>query len=277
MTNRNVIRMLTAVVLASGAVAAAAYLVLRSKSDAEPETAEPAPVQRPKPIADATSGGGDSAEGDMEVKKARRERRKRNLLERAVVRQIPLEERDDLTESEKDIVRKIESAVDAEDIEAMRAILPEVAASTNSEVRSEAVDGLGWIGSKALLDLLPFMADPDPAIAQDARDNWVNALADVSEKRRVRLVEDTMKIITDREALEDIVNEFDDCDEIAAIQALVNIIATGTPTQAEVAKEEYEFITGEEYTTFEDAEQWLKDNYDFDEPDEDEPAPDQAS
>jgi len=217
-------------------------------------------VEKDRRIGDADAEKPTAAPSEeLSADEKRKLRRERSAKARPVAESI--DSRDDLTSEEKTILKSIEDAIDEDDLAALRKVLPAASASSNPEIRSELVDALGWFGDKAVLDLLPFMADKDSEVAESALAHWSSAVSDVGEKRRAKLVEETMKILTDKETLEEIVDQLDDLDDVRAIQVCVNLIESGNENAAEVAREHYEFVTGEEYTTFEAAEEWLKENY----------------
>ena len=60
------------------------------------------------------------------------------------------------------------------------------------------------------------------------------------------------------EALGEIASELVGMDDQLAVQTLVNVIGGESKTGRRIAKETYETVTGEEYTTFEAAEAWLR-------------------
>lgn len=185
-------------------------------------------------------------------------------------------ERTDLNETERAQLLAINDALDSDNLEDLLKILPDAAVSTNVEVRSDLVDALGWFGKSAIIDLLPFMADPDEEVAQAAMDHWTTALGEINnERRRCELVEKALTILSNEEALEAMLLEISDCDDLLVMQTLINVIEADGASAAstKVALSHYEFTTGEKYTTFENAEAWLAENYDQpDEDDDDEPA-----
>ncbi len=175
--------------------------------------------------------------------------------------EVELED-DDMAPEDAKRMEAIADALEKDSFAAVSALVADVQTSTNAEVRSELVDALGTFGAKALVDLLPFMADPDADVAESARSEWTMALGEVAnESAKCRYIEEAMKILTDEDTLEEMVTELTDCDERLAIQTIVNVIASGTPQAIASAKEQYEFITGEEYTNMADAETWLQENY----------------
>ena len=188
-----------------------------------------------------------------------------NVKKQAMPRpRVTTDERDDLTPEEKRQMTAIEEAMDEENLEKLRAILPAAAASKNTEIRSELVDGLGWFGKKAMNELLQFMADPDEDIRESAVDNWTSALSEIEDdKTRADIVESAMMVVTDENALDSMTSELTGIDEKLALQVIINVVESGKapPEAAAAAREEYEFITGEEYTNVDDANKWMSENY----------------
>lgn len=246
-------------------IAAAAYFVFFAKWG-EPRghlEAQDGGVQGSALIAEKTPGAKSSADAAGVNKK---QKRKVKIPTESGVIEIE-EAEDDMAPEDQKRMDAISDAMDEDDFAAVTALIPDVQTSTNAEVRSEMVDALGSFGKKALVELLPFMADPDSEVAENARDQWTMALSDVtSERSKCKYIEAAMGILTDEEALDSMMTELTDCDDRLAIQTIVNVISSGTPQAVAAAKEQYEFITGEEYTNIADAEAWLQENY---EPDED--------
>ncbi len=171
---------------------------------------------------------------------------------------------DDMSPADRRLMDAIEQGRDDDDLDRLVKIIPEVLASTNAEVRAELVDAIGWFDVKGMNHLLPFMADPDDDVRESAIDNWTSALGEVEdEKMRAQMVGAVMQVLTDQDALESMVNELIDMDERVALQTLVDVIEGGkaAPQGVATAREQYEFLTGEEYTNIDAANQWLAENY----------------
>ena len=112
--------------------------------------------------------------------------------------------------------------------------------------------------------LLPFLADPDDDVRQSAIDSWTSSLGEVEdEKMKAGLITAVMQVMKDEDALESMTSELIGMDEKIALQVLVDVIEGGKASKQAVAaaKEQYEFLTGDEYTTVEAADKWLAENY----------------
>ncbi|MGN0854740.1 MAG: hypothetical protein ACI4R9_04390 [Kiritimatiellia bacterium] len=181
------------------------------------------------------------------------------------IAKISYSDREDLSAEDKRRLTAIQDALEKEDLPALIALLPEVAKSANDEVREEMVDALGWFGERAMLELLPFMADRNEDVAQSAMDNWTTALADVENQReKVALLESAMHVIRDEDGLESMIMELGDCDDVLAMQTIINLISSPNAKASRVAREHYEFVTGEPYVDVATAEQWVRENCELD-------------
>ena len=197
-----------------------------------------------------------------------RRRMDRGKRTRPAVEDVP-EDDDDMSPDDRRLMEAIEQGQSDEDLEQLVKVIPEVSASTNAEVRSELVDALGWFGVQGMNHLLPFMADSDDDVRESAIENWTSALGEVEDEgMRAQMIGAVMQVLKDEDALESMTNELIDMDEKIALQTLVDVIEGGKAAQqgVAVAREQYEFLTGEEYTTVEAANQWLVENYEPPEP-----------
>ena len=187
----------------------------------------------------------------------------RNSLRRGIRPNIDmLAVRTDISEADRRLMQSIQSALDAENYESLIAVMPEVKASANAEIREDFVDALGWFGPEGMLEMLPFIADRDESVAESASGHWELALNQVDDsKDKCMLVESAMSVIRDRDSLDTMAQELVSCDEVDALQTLINLIDGPNQAAAEIARERYEFITDERYSGVEAAEAWLQANY----------------
>ena len=253
-------------VVMAAAVVAAVVIVRGGKSPADaPGAVDTGAARRPGSAMERPANHAEeSALGKGKRSKPTAEEVKALRAQRRAMRQTT-EDRTDLTPDEKRVMLAIEKALDDESLDDLKKALPEAAASKNVEIRSDLVDALGWFGKEAMNDLLPFMADPDEDVRSSAIDNWTSALGEIShEKTRADVIESAMMVVDDEDALESMTMELNDLDELIAIQTIINVVESGKapPEAVAAAREEYEFITGEDYTNVEDANKWMEENYD---------------
>lgn len=217
----------------------------------------------PRAVGEPVSRRPASARSPTSRKRADRKRRPRRV-DMAGADLDDGGDEDEMSPEDRRLMDSIEQGRDDDDLDRLVKLIPEVSASTNAEVRAELVDAIGWFDVKGMNHLLPFMADPDDDVRESAIDNWTSALGEVEdEKMRAQMVGAVMQVLTDEDALESMVNELIDMDERLALQTLVDVIEGGKAASQGVAaaREQYEFLTGEEYTTIDAANQWLAENY----------------
>lgn len=175
---------------------------------------------------------------------------------------------DGFTPEERDLSKRIEAALDDENLDNAIACAKEALNCKNAEIRQAMVDTLGWFGVKGLPELTPFMVDPDEDVRDSAMNEWSMALSEIDDdQEKLGIVEMAMSVLTDEDALEDISGEYVGADEKLAVESLLRIIEGGGSEQGVAkAKEMYEFVTGDEFTDRAAAEKWIAEEY---QPDDD--------
>ncbi len=173
------------------------------------------------------------------------------------------DEDDDFTPEERALSKRIEAALDEEDLNKAVACAKEALNCQNVEIRQAMVDALGWFGAKGLPELTPFLADSDEDVRDSAMNEWSMALSDIDdEPEKLGVVEMAMSVLTNEDALEDISGEYIGADEKLAVESLLRIIEGGGSEQGIAkAKETYEFVTGDEFTSRAAAEKWIAEEY----------------
>ncbi len=174
------------------------------------------------------------------------------------------DEEDDRTPAEKALSDRIEKALDEEDLNAAIACVGDAQRCSVVEIRQAMVDTLGWFGEKALPELTPFLVDADADVRRSAMDEWTMALSSIEDDNdKLGVVELAMGALSDEEVLEEISKEFIGVDEKLAVESLSRIISSGgSEAGVAKAKETYEFVTGDEWVSIEDAVRWIAEEYD---------------
>ena len=179
----------------------------------------------------------------------------------------------------------VQKALDEEDFKAVVEAAKVSLQSENPEVRENAIDALGWFGAEALPELTTCMADKDEDVAQSAMHQWEYALADIEDAReRLVISVAALATITDKDALESISGQFsnsateyidDEEDEekamvnrVEVVQALLDLMDDGDERHAQVAEETYEDITGNKWLGVDEAEKYLRDPDNYEEPED---------
>ena len=167
----------------------------------------------------------------------------------------------ELTEQERKVFDDIQAAMDSDDSAQVRKLCATITAASKRELREQAVVALGWFDGETMAELTPFLVDPDESIASDALFQWQESLNQISsDAQKASLIASAMNILTDDSALDQLSLLYAGLDERIAVQSLVGVISGSNAPGVEKGKEMYEHITGENYTTPEAAEKWLKDN-----------------
>ena len=172
---------------------------------------------------------------------------------------------------EQEIMTKASEAIENDDLETARSLSELAVNSKNKELRESVVDTLGWFGKDAMAELTPYLSDPDVEIADSAKSQWMDALQELDDERQIAgVVESALKSLKDKDMIEEVADELDGIDELAAIQVIVNVIeSSASPVAKEVSKEVYNSITDEDWNGIDAAENWLQENYEPPDADDD--------
>lgn len=154
----------------------------------------------------------------------------------------------ELSPKDQKLIDTIQDALDEEDFKSVKARVEDAAKSESAEVRQRAVDALQWFGPEAMPELTLFMADADEDVREGACSAWTMALSQVEDPQtKGDLVLAAMEIVRSRDALEMMVMEINDLAEPKQVEILKTLISGKNATAAAVAREHYEFVTGEPY------------------------------
>ena len=137
--------------------------------------------------------------------------------------------------------------------------------SKEAAVRSDVVAVLGMIGIKALPELTEMMDDGEKDISKEAFQQWMAALDELeTDDLKQQMLTAKMMALEDMDTLEECAMAFSGMDEAVVINGLLPVIESNNPIASKVAREHYEHVTGEEYTTADAAkklaEQLINDN-----------------
>ena len=244
-----------AIISSLAAVAALCVaLLLAGRKDGDDSPKEPPQVERvdaKRPVKVSSRPSRKPLRDDMAKRNAK------------PVLSVAEDDDDGFTPEERALSKRIEAALDEEDLNKAVACAKEALNCPNAEVRQSMVDTLGWFGAKGLPELTPFLADADEDVRDSAMNEWSMALSDIEdEAEKLGVVEMGMAVLTSEDALEDISGEYIGADEKLAVESLLRIIEGGGSAEGiEKAKETYEFVTGEEFAGRAAAEKWIAEEY----------------
>lgn len=167
--------------------------------------------------------------------------------------------------TEKKMLNDLQLALDEEDINKMRLAVPLLAKSASPDVRSRVVESLRYFKQKALPELRSMLADTDPDVAREASDGWQDAVEQIADETiKGQELVDGMSRMTDVDTLRESIMGFYEMDDGVALGYVMQLITSGNPAAAAVAREGYEHIAGDPYSTPEAGqrfiEEWRKNN-----------------
>jgi len=185
-----------------------------------------------------------------------------------------------LTAAERALLEELQNGVDANSLRRVAKTAEKIQKLIREKgeknvpvlLRSEAVEALGWFLPDSLADLLPFMADSDSDVLDDALTQFESALDDseIGDRNLSDIVKSFAKVIDNEDALDALFMCVEnDMRNSIAVETYREILKTGSPAAKSRVWESVEDFTGEDEVTTEAAlEDWLKENPDDDDDEE---------
>lgn len=168
-----------------------------------------------------------------------------------------------LSAEDQKLMDDLQAASDDENFKSVCKYAALAAKSASPEVRAQAVETLQWFGQEALPELTMFMADADDDVRDAACNAWQMGVSQIEDpKLRGETALAGMKVVRDRDHLDSMVMEIDNLPNSRQIRILQELIRGENSTAASVAREHYEFVTGEKYEGPAAARKWLSENPD---------------
>jgi flagellar basal body-associated protein FliL len=162
---------------------------------------------------------------------------------------------------EQKIADAMQERLDEDDAGEALKLARKLLKATDREIRSEVVATLGWIGVKALPELSVMLGDEDEQVSDEALEQWLINIDEIEDhKAKAKMLTLAMGLTQNEDTLHSIVMEFSMIPEDIIVRSLVNVIQGQNKPAVNVAREEYELITGETYTTPGAAEKWIREN-----------------
>lgn len=200
-------------------------------------------------------------EREEEAKRQAEERRKAmKLLAQEWEREQKL-----LSPAEKKILDELNEAMCGDDFETVSFAAEELAKSANPVVRRMVVDAISWFGERGLPELTPFLVDENEEVASLAKERWSLGVGEIEDdQEKATMAKLGMLYVTDEDSLTSFMGDLTTVsDDLVIMQTLVDLIEEGTPESAAVAREQYEWMTGDAWTDIDAAESWLQENYEM--------------
>lgn len=202
----------------------------------------------------------EAARKDREARRAERRKAKSEKGERLNDDgSIDTGEYDAFSGKDRQLAKDMDAAFWDDDMEGAIALAASAISSDNVELREKAVECLAWYDVDGMAALTPFLTDPDEGIAAKAIAAWTDALTHVDDdNERADIVRLMAKELKSAEAISNMLIATGNTSDLATMQIIVDVIDCGTEEAMAAAKDHYEFMTGEEFTTLEAAEEWLR-------------------
>lgn len=199
-------------------------------------------------------------------------------LKGLIHRSTPEEE---YTPEEQRLSDAVQAALDADDFEGVVKSAREALASSREEIREEAVDALGWFGEKAIAELTKALSDKSESVADSARSHIETALTGMYDQEQAFMLaasylaafsdnKDAVTMLSgvmtsaatqlidpdDPDSIEDVAKAKQN--RLGIVEHLEDLMKLGESGSA-VAKEVYEEVSGEAWSSPEDAVKWAND------------------
>ena len=206
-------------------------------------------------IAKGSNAGGRRrrAKGTNDVAQVKRKKARIKMVE-------------DYSPKERRLADKLQDASDDNDLGKIRKAVSDIMAQKNPELKKEAIGALGFFGKNAIKDLMAFLSDSNQGVVDSATDTIAQAIDDMEDDEsdsKAEFIESILSIkgLCGKDVVERFAGQLESLgasNERLSVQTMVNLIEDKNVEEIVRArmKEAYQYITSEEYTTFEAAEKW---------------------
>lgn len=160
-------------------------------------------------------------------------------------------------------VTRLQTLLDENDAPAILAQARRLIRSTETPLRSAAVNALRWIATRdAARELAGLTGDADADVADEAGDALMAVLDEVDDEAlSASLLEQAIRSAAAPETADALCLRLSGLDEAQSIPVLVNLLESGNERNVALGKEYLEFVTGgEEISSRAEAEAWLREH-----------------
>lgn len=184
-----------------------------------------------------------------------------------------------LTEAELELLRELQKGIDSSSLKRVAKAVEKIqklqrekgSDAVAAVVREAAVEALGYFLPDSIVELIGFMADSDQDVLDDVLMQFEDAIdnSELGDRELSNIMTSVAQQISHEDALDSIFTGIEtDMRNSVAVETYKHILQFGTEAAKQRVWESVEDFTGEEITTVEELDEWLKQNPD-DEDDDD--------
>lgn len=245
------------------------------------DRAESRKVQRVKTSSVVRTGANSKKITEISLEE-RDGKRSVRIMESDIVRpDVSVDDDDDeakLTPQQRAALKELQSALDDDDLKAVRRALEKMIAKTSSggtleslpvAMRTRALEALGWFGKDAVNDLVPFLADSNVEVSNDAFEKFQLAISECDDDvEKSVIVKTMMRAISDAEQIDTMLNNLNDMRNSVRAETIASILTDGTDNARRIMMEQLGEYTDSDVETVDDLERWVVENPDESDADE---------
>ena len=229
-------------------------------SDAETSAVAVKDDRKPRSSIAAGDGAAESSKPDRGEKRKGKRLRVKSPMKTVQDGKLKFGQwRDEFGENDKEIVnlcqkivKELQDALDSNDRTKVLLVIAKFRAPLNQggldgnvpkELRSQAVEALGWFGSASVTDLMEFMADPDTDVSEDAFAKFEAALDDwdMGDRERSKILQEVAKLLTDTERIDSLMFNLNNMRNSVKAETVAGILANGSAEAKALMADQIEF------------------------------------
>ena len=183
-----------------------------------------------------------------------------------------------LTEAQRALLDELQEALDDESLRRVARIVEKIQdqyreggdAAVPPYMREQAVEALSWFLPDSLAELIGFMADSNPEVLEDVMKNFTEGIddAELGDRELSTIFKKIAPLIEDDDAIDAILMGLEnDMRNSVAVDTYKELFKNGSDAIKQRLVESMQDFTGEDFTSPEQLDAWLKENPD-DEDDE---------
>ena len=199
--------------------------------------------------------------------------------ERSSARDMAEDEEKALSDAQRALLDELQEALDDESLRRVATIVKKIQddyrkggdAAVPPYMREQAVEALSWFLPDSLAELIGFMADSNPDVLEDVMKNFTEGIddAELGDRELADIFKKIAPMIKDDDAIDAILMGLEnDMRNSVAVETYKELFKTGSEEIKKRLVESMQDFTGEDFTTPEQLDAWLRENPDDEDDDE---------